>query len=102
LMLGRPQMTTKEALQAYNSITRAVFCKENRKPAYRDGTFKAKILEDKIKDVVKEQELGDLMLYRLGENDLGKPLCVPCQLRIWHIQGISVHIESVRVSVRIV
>ena len=61
-MLGRLRMTTAEALIAYNSIASAIFSKENRKPAYKDGAFKASTLEAKIRAVIKDKHLGDDML----------------------------------------
>lgn len=57
-MLGRLRMTTAEALSAYNSIASGIFSKENRKPAYKDGAFKASTLETKIIEVVKDKHLG--------------------------------------------
>ena len=61
-MLGRLRMTTEEALSAYNSVASAIFSEKNRKPIYKDGAFKASTLETKIKDLVKEKNLGDYML----------------------------------------
>ena len=60
-MLGRLQMTTEEALKAYNSIASAIFSKKNRKALYKDGAFKATTLERKIQEVVSTKQLGNRM-----------------------------------------
>ncbi|KAG8527342.1 uncharacterized protein KY384_007494 [Bacidia gigantensis] len=68
LMLGRLKMTTKETLKAYNTIAGAVFSKRNKKPIYKEGTFRASTLEIKIKEVVAGQELGEYMLNEAGSD----------------------------------
>lgn len=71
-MLGRLRMTTEEALRAYNGIAGSVFCKANRKPSYKDGAFKATTLEDKIRELVAEQNRGDKMLPPDSETGFSK------------------------------
>lgn len=78
LMLGRLRMTTEEALIAYNSIASAIFSKKNRKPAYKDGAFKAKTLEAKIKELVKDKNLGDHMLDT--SNDMRRAKSFVCAM----------------------
>jgi len=51
-MLGRLRMTTKEALEQYNTIAGRIFCAANKKWAVQDGTFKATTLEQEIKKIV--------------------------------------------------
>ena len=65
-MLGRLKMTTKDALRTYNNIAGSVFCKENKKHLFKDGTFKATTLEKQIQDLVAAKELGE---YILCDND---------------------------------
>ncbi|KAK0187023.1 hypothetical protein F5146DRAFT_880937, partial [Armillaria mellea] len=52
IMLGRLNMSTKEAFQSYNKIFGTMFCVENRKPFYRDSKFKATTLEKEIQDII--------------------------------------------------
>ena len=67
LMLGRLQMTTRDALRTYNKIAESVFCKSNRKQSFKDGAFKATTLEKQVRDLVAEKGLGEYMLYEQGE-----------------------------------
>ncbi len=53
-MLGRLKMSTEEALQSYNKISSMVFSAENRKPFYRDGKFKATMLEKEIRNAIHQ------------------------------------------------
>ena len=71
-MLGRLQMTTDEALKAYNAIARAIFSTKNRKLPHKDGAFKATTLELKAKEVVAERRLGDRMLDNGSDGARGK------------------------------
>ncbi|KAL8718789.1 MAG: hypothetical protein Q9225_004121 [Loekoesia sp. 1 TL-2023] len=66
LMLGRLQMTTKDALRTYNSIAGSIFCKANRKSSFKDGAFKATTLEKQIQDLVAIKKLGEHIFH---END---------------------------------
>jgi predicted acylesterase/phospholipase RssA len=72
LMLGRLRMTTDEAMQAYNSLTRAVFSKENKKWKVQDGLFKATTLKEEVKKLVSEQKLGERMLDASTSTTKGK------------------------------
>ena len=65
-MLGRLRMTTRDALRTYNGIAESVFCKANRKPSFKDGAFKATMLEKQIQNLVAAEGLGE---YILHEND---------------------------------
>ncbi|KAL8734464.1 MAG: hypothetical protein Q9181_003167 [Wetmoreana brouardii] len=67
LMLGRLQMTTKDALQTYNKLAGSVFCKGNRKYSYQDGAFKATTLEKEVQDLVAAKKLGESMLREDGD-----------------------------------
>ena len=71
-MLGRLQMTTKDALRAYNEIAGAVFCKANQKWSFQDGAFKATTLEKRIQDLVAAKELGEYILRENGEAKFAK------------------------------
>lgn len=71
-MLGRLRMTTTDALQTYNKIAGAVFCKANRKSSFKDGTFKATTLEKQVRDLVAAKELGEHMLCENDEADSAK------------------------------
>ncbi|KAI4166730.1 MAG: hypothetical protein LQ343_007804 [Gyalolechia ehrenbergii] len=72
LMLGRLQMTTKDALRTYNKLTGSVFCKANRKRFYKDGTFKATTLEKEVQELVAAKELGESMLRENDDAALAK------------------------------
>lgn len=71
-MLGRLQMTTKDALRTYNKLTGSVFCKANRKRFYKDGTFKATTLEKEVQELVAAKELGESMLRENDDAALAK------------------------------
>ena len=71
-MLGRLRMTTEEALEAYHTISSAIFSKRNQKPFYKDGAFKATTLETKIKEMVAKRMLGDRMAEDSDNVALGK------------------------------
>ena len=73
-MLGRLQMTTKEALEQYNIIAGRVFCTSNKKWLIQDGTFKATTLEQEIKRVVATKLGGGgdaTMLDSTNESGMG-------------------------------
>jgi hypothetical protein len=61
-MLGRLRMDTIDALQAYNSLARAIFSKENKKWMGQDELFKATTLENKVKELVLQKKQGEHML----------------------------------------
>ncbi|KAI9835331.1 MAG: hypothetical protein M1819_002475 [Sarea resinae] len=71
-MLGRLRMSTNEALRIYNSFSREVFSKENRKWIHQDGSFKATTLERKIQDIVSERNLGEFLLSPLEQQGESK------------------------------
>jgi len=75
-MLGRLQMTTRDALRAHNEIAGAVFCKANRKPSFNDGAFKATTLEKQIQDLVAAKELRGYILRENSEAEFAKNFCV--------------------------
>ncbi|KAI9775396.1 MAG: hypothetical protein M1839_001251 [Geoglossum umbratile] len=52
IMLGRLQMSTKEALEEYRAIAGQIFSAKNKKWVVVDGAFKATTLEQEIKRVV--------------------------------------------------
>ena len=74
-MLGRLQMTTKEALEQYNIIAGRVFCTRNKKWLIQDGLFKATTLEQEIMRVVATKLDGDAgdatMLDSTNESGMG-------------------------------
>ncbi|KAL8831591.1 MAG: hypothetical protein Q9170_005232 [Blastenia crenularia] len=72
LLLGRLQMTTKDALRTYNKLAEAVFCKANRKSSFKDGSFKATTLEKEVQNLVATKELGESMLYESDDTGLAK------------------------------
>lgn len=72
LMLGRLRMTTKDALQTYNKIAGAVFCKANQKWSFKDGAFKATTLKKQVQDLVATKELGEDILHGNDEADSAK------------------------------
>ncbi|KAL9004634.1 MAG: hypothetical protein Q9188_002561, partial [Gyalolechia gomerana] len=72
LMLGRLQMTTKDALRTYNKLAGSVFCKANRKRFYKDGTFKETTLEKEVQELVAAKELGESMLRENDDAALAK------------------------------
>lgn len=72
LMLGRLKMTTEEALRTYNSLASAIFSEDNKKKKWQDGAFKATTLEDKVKELVSEKDLGEFMLPTSDESGMGK------------------------------
>ncbi|MCJ1314586.1 hypothetical protein MMC25_008268 [Agyrium rufum] len=61
LMLGRLQMTTREALDVYAILAEAIFSRQNRNPGWKDGAYKAETVEAKIKELVASKGLGDRM-----------------------------------------
>ena len=61
-MLGRLQMTTKDALRTYNKIAESVFCKANQKSFFKDEAFKATTLEKEVQDLVAAKKLGESMI----------------------------------------
>jgi predicted acylesterase/phospholipase RssA len=71
-MLGRLQMTTGEALRAYNSLARVIFSRDNKKWLGQDGAFKATTLEKKVQEMVSERGLGELMLDTSHQLKKGK------------------------------
>jgi predicted acylesterase/phospholipase RssA len=71
-MLGRLRMNTIDALQAYNSLARAIFSKENKKWKGQDGLFKATTLENKVKELVLQKEQGEHMLPLSTPSTKGK------------------------------
>ncbi len=60
-------MTTREALEQYNTIAGKIFSKKNRKWTAQDGTFKASTLEAEMKRVVATRALGDEDLMMIDE-----------------------------------
>jgi predicted acylesterase/phospholipase RssA len=62
LMLGRLQMTTDEALRAYNSLSQVIFSVKNKKRKDQDGSFKASTLQQKVQEIVAKKGLGEFML----------------------------------------
>ncbi|KAL8939769.1 MAG: hypothetical protein Q9211_002587 [Gyalolechia sp. 1 TL-2023] len=65
-------MTTTDALRTYNKLAGSVFCKANRKPFYKDGSFKATTLEKEVQELVAAKELGESMLRDDDEAGLAK------------------------------
>ncbi|KAL8701275.1 MAG: hypothetical protein Q9201_005000 [Fulgogasparrea decipioides] len=76
LMLGRLQMTTKEALRTYNKLAGSVFCKDNRKFSFKDGAFKATTLEKEVQHLVAAKKLGESMLRE--DDDAGSAKTFVC------------------------
>lgn len=72
LMLGRLQMSTRDALRTYNNIAGSVFYRANRKASYKDGAFKATTLEKQIQDLVATKELGEHILCKNDEGCFAK------------------------------
>ena len=56
IMLGRLRMSVSDAIRCYDSFAEKVFSRG--KKIVGDGKFKASILEDVIKEVVKEETGG--------------------------------------------
>lgn len=72
LLLGRFRMSTEEVLRVYNEIAGSIFCKGNKKPSFKDGTFKATTLENAVRRLVTETGVGSSMLDPSGEEKMGK------------------------------
>ena len=53
-MLGRLRMSVDEATNAYASLARKIFSKDNRKKKWQHELFKASTLEEAFKKVVAE------------------------------------------------
>ena len=66
-MLGRLQMSVKETINCYNNLTKKVFLKLNK---WGDGKYKAELLEEVIKVIVKERR-GDNEAHLLGDGAPG-------------------------------
>ncbi|KIJ49334.1 hypothetical protein M422DRAFT_161231 [Sphaerobolus stellatus SS14] len=56
LLLGRLDMNTEQALKHYNDIAKKIFGNDNRKRFFQDGAFKATVLENEVKRVIKSVE----------------------------------------------
>ncbi|KAI9825558.1 MAG: hypothetical protein M1826_006948 [Phylliscum demangeonii] len=61
-MLGRLRMDTTQALQAYNTIAESVFSKTNQNWKTQDGLFNATTLQNRVEELVADQEHGVYML----------------------------------------
>lgn len=72
LMLGRLQMSTRDALRTYNKLAEMIFCKGNQKSTFKDGTFKATTLEKEIQKLVTERELGEYMEFEDKDSNHAK------------------------------
>ncbi|KAK0477682.1 acyl transferase/acyl hydrolase/lysophospholipase, partial [Armillaria novae-zelandiae] len=72
IMLGRLKMSTEDALHNYKKLATAVFSPDNRKAFYKDGKFKASILEVEIKEIVKNSHVGYTGDELLLDPDAGK------------------------------
>ena len=51
-MLGRLKMSTKDALEHYNTVAERVFSSTNKKLKGKDGTFKASTLEKEMRRII--------------------------------------------------
>lgn len=65
-------MTTQDALRTYNKLAGSIFCKDNKKPPFKDGTFKATTLEKEVQRLVATKELGESMLRESDDAGLAK------------------------------
>lgn len=72
LLLGRLQMTTKDALRTYNKLASSVFCKANQKSPFKEGSFKATTLEKEVQVLVATKELGESMLRESDDAGLAR------------------------------
>lgn len=52
ILLGRLGLSAGEAIEVYRRLAERIF--SGRKPKWKDGTFKATVLESEIKSVVGE------------------------------------------------
>lgn len=55
-------MTVRQCIDAYSKFAETVFSDPVSKFSFQDGRFKASKLERAIKDIVKDQAQGELML----------------------------------------
>ncbi|KAF4546132.1 putative kinesin, partial [Lasiodiplodia theobromae] len=72
LLLGRFRMSTEEALRIYNEIAGSIFCKGNKKPSFKDGTFKATTLKNAVRELVTRTNVGSSMLHPSESGEMGK------------------------------
>ncbi|KAL2135633.1 hypothetical protein VTI74DRAFT_7583 [Chaetomium olivicolor] len=63
IMLGRLQMSTKEALQAYDNCSAKIFSFRNRKTWSLSERFRATTLEEVVQSIVKERGMGEEMRH---------------------------------------
>ena len=63
LILGRLGITTGDALRTYNKIAGSVFGKSNRKPSFKDRSFKATTLEKEVQSLVAGKGSGEYIIY---------------------------------------
>ena len=71
-MLGRLQITTKDALRAYKEIAGAVFYKANQKWSFQSRALKATTLEKRIQNLMAAKEPGEYILRENGEAKFAK------------------------------
>jgi hypothetical protein len=60
-MLGRLRMSTKEALEAYDTCAARIFSRQNKKTWSFSERFCATALKEAVEGIVKERGLGDRM-----------------------------------------
>jgi predicted acylesterase/phospholipase RssA len=65
-------MTTDEALQMYNSLSRDIFSQKNKKQKGKDGSFKATTLQQKVQKLVTDKGMGEFMLDPSSDSRKGK------------------------------
>ncbi|KAL2263401.1 hypothetical protein VTK26DRAFT_6943 [Humicola hyalothermophila] len=88
IMLGRLRMSTKEALQAYDSCAARIFSFQNRKLWSLSQRFRATALQKVVEEIARERGLGEnmweeqvpekgkVMVCVMPADDIGQPLFV--------------------------
>lgn len=91
-------MRTDEALRTYNSLSRVIFSRTNKKWMGQDGAFKATLLKKKVQEIVLEKGLGELMLDPSNDSRKGKSFvcAVPAnsmahirRFRTYHVRTLA-------------
>lgn len=65
-------MTIEETLKIYNSLTSAIFLKENRKWKVQNEAFKTTIFKNKMKELITERGLREFIVDIFNKSSISK------------------------------